>query len=88
MKIVFFAEADLYILNLFFHLLSMQIDDCFPSIAGWLVSGYSISFDKFLIVCNVLGAVYKLNRVCRESTRPQKCLFQILTRVSNILTRA
>ena len=70
MKIVFFAEADLYILNLFFHLLSMQIDDCFPSIAGWLVSGYSISFDKFLIVCNVLGAVYKLNRVCRESTRP------------------
>ena len=66
----FFAEADLYILNLFFHLLSMQINDCFPSIAGWLVSGYSISFDKFLIVCNVLGAVYKLNRVCRESTRP------------------
>ena len=44
-------------------------------------------FSDFLSIL-VKTLVNILNRVCRELTRPEKWLFKILTRVSNILTRA
>ena len=51
-----------------------------------LLKSYGLFSDFLSILVKTLVNI--LNRVCRELTRPEKWLFKILTRVSNILTRA
>ena len=50
------------------------------------LKSYGLLSDFLSILVKTLVNI--LNRVCRELTRPEKWLFKILTRVSNILTRA